>query len=86
MHVFPPLWTSETYHGEDDQGREETHHHIAKQLHKLVPGKTSHVTSGQASKEGQSPQLSDGEDQHSKKRESSLWHSLAHIIPSNINT
>lgn len=24
-------------HGEDDQGREETHHHIAKQLHKLVP-------------------------------------------------
>lgn len=24
-------------HGEDDQGREKSHHHIAEQLHKLVP-------------------------------------------------
>lgn len=25
------------YHGEDDQGREEAHDHVAHQLHQLVP-------------------------------------------------
>lgn len=44
----------------------------------LYLGRQSHVASGQASKEGQSTQVSDVENQHSKKRGSSLcgtpWH------------